>query len=1302
MPPPPKALAQRPAVTTVLALAAPVTTKDRPLLPPVSNAAMSALLRKPGPPPPVPAPGRIPPSGQDLVGNGAVAAAQHAEPAPAEAAPAATVRPGPQADPKFATLNKDVQRKKRAVAASHPPPKAEAGAAQGAARPPKDDVEARGKTVNADKMNESKPKEFDKAAFIRAVEQAIADKAPKNLDQAEKFADSGKPAEIKAEVQGRVGEGKADSASEIATTTAAPPDTSAVEPKKVVPLAADRPPGAPATPDPANAVPDTLPPSATDLSAGPAEINQQMAGADVTETQLKKSNEPTFTHALAEKKVAEQDSAAAPSRMRAHEAQELQTSTARAKRLGATSMAAMAARRVNTGQKVAAGKTGAKSRDEEKRVQVTAILQGVFDTMKADVEAILSGLDKKVDDQFTSGEKKARDEFTAEHKHKIEEYKDQRYGPWWNPAGKGRWLRDLFKGLPPEVNAIYDDARKTYVTKLKKVITDVADTIGNELNRAKSRIGQGRNELQAAVKQLPADLQAIGKNAAAEFTDKFAELTQIVDDKGTELVDTLATKYTAALKSVDDEIAEEKENNKGLIDKAKDLINGVIQLIRELEKLIETVLAKAREAGRLIMRDPIGFLKNLISAVGDGLRLFMRNIRTHLLQGVMSWLLGKATEAGLQLPDKFDVRGVVTMLAGLLGLTPQAIWARITRKLPPQVAAVAEEVTATAVPLVAEVRKRGVGAMWDDLKTRVGDLRQTLLDKVIAYVTPEIVWAGISWILSMLNPATAFVRAVKLIIDIVRFIVTQARQIIDFVNAVLDAIIAIARGGTGGVPGMIERALAKAIPILLGFLAALLGLGGIAGKVKKIIQAITKPVGDAIDWVIDKVVGLLKAGWTKLRLKLGPKKPKPEKHASDDHRTKDTHKPTDDDLEAKEKQLDAGMAAALAVVNRFSGHTVGERLIKPLLTVVKIKHRMTSLTVVDDNGKWAVVGVVNPSKQKSSNANSASQAGIAGLRKAHQVAVDIIKNRLKRSWNNNTVKKKLAADAQLRAKFQQEHDRLNRALTGKTEDAYQALISGSDTTASIQKMFQMYRSHVDSAQNLIDHLLDLTKTPEQLADEEVKTREDIRKTLDNSRRILNEAAVVAVLALATYSDLKSRLDSRERVLQQVIGTMDTKTLTELRAHAATAQKFLRDVNEAKNLTKIGDTIDPFITTIRDICLNTTKEGKEDANEGDGSSEAAAKKEAETGKPIKGRAHGPKCKTEARGLRKAVAALQQLGSLTTDAGVLERITDAISKADDRAKKLDTGATAWDNRVRDFPHIWTPEGVSKVQPPFGRGI
>ena len=58
---------------------------------------------------------------------------------------------------------------------------------------------------------------------------------------------------------------------------------------------------------------------------------------------------------------------------------------------------------------------------------------------------------------------------------------------------------------------------------------------------------------------------------------------------------------------------------------------------------------------------------------------------------------------------------------------------------------------------------------------------------------------------------------------------------------------------------MVENALAKAIPVAIGFLASLLGLGDISGTIKKTIEKAQAPVNKAIDWVINMAVKGVKA-----------------------------------------------------------------------------------------------------------------------------------------------------------------------------------------------------------------------------------------------------------------------------------------------------------------------------------------------------------------------------------------------------------------------------------------------------------
>ncbi|MGY5068499.1 hypothetical protein [Streptomyces griseus] len=786
---------------------------------------------------------------QRLAGNGAVSrlvAQRYTAP----------VKPPPAQSPRFRNVKTDVAAKKTRLAA-HAPAATESKASQDAAVAPPDDKEAQGKAANAEKMNAAKPGEFDKAAFIAAVDKAIDAQAPKNLDEADKFSKSGKADQVKAEVDGKVTDGKESSAKDIDTATKAPPDTSAAKDKDVTPLTPDQAPGNPGAPSATDAVPEKQPAAVTDFSEGPAENDKAMADAEVTEEQLAKGNEPEFNEALSAKKTSEADAAKAPAKGKAAEDQQLSSAKQNAAASGAQAMSALTATRATAGKQVDGGKNDTKSKDEKKRAEVTAKLRHVYDGTKKDVEDTLSGLDKKVDSAFTAGEKSARDAFTADHKSRMKKYKDKRYS---GLMGKGRWVKDKFAGLPKEADALYQESRKLYVAKMRTVISSVADIIGVELGKAKARIAKGRTELKAEVDKLPADLRQFGEEAAKDFAGKFDDLEATVNEKSEQLVQDLAQKYTAALNKIDEEIKKLQEANRGLIDKAKDAIVGAIKTINELKNLLLGILAKAASAIMKIIKDPIGFLGNLVKAVGAGLNLFITNIADHLKTGVVSWLLGTAVKAGLDLPQKFDLKGIIQLIGSMLGLTWDNIRTRVTRKGVPDEAMSAVE---TSVPVAKNLAAEGPAGAVKEIQAEAGDLKATILGKLTTYLIPTVLIAGITWIISLLNPASAFVRAVKGIIDIVTFIVTQGAQIVDFVNAVLDAVIAIANGGQAGVPKLIEAALATSVPLLIGFLAALLGIGGLANKVKSVFQSVSRPVTRAIDKIVDFIAKKGKALWAK-------------------------------------------------------------------------------------------------------------------------------------------------------------------------------------------------------------------------------------------------------------------------------------------------------------------------------------------------------------------------------------------------------------------------------------------------------
>ena len=369
----------------------------------------------------------------------------------AVACPPAPVAPQPVApaeDPWFTKVTGEVNdvagKEKR-----HTPVKTEVADAQGAAAGPPNEAAAQAGAAQVDKMGAAKPGTFDKAAFIAAVGKAIDAAAPKNPDEADKFKESGKSAQVKEQVSGLVTKGKDDSAQDIKGATAAAPDTSGVQPKPVTPMTPQQP-GPPPPPVPGDqAMPGPRGPEQTNLGAGPCAVNSKMADAKVTEQQLANSNEPQFDQAVDSKKKMEEHAAQAPAQVQAVEAQQLGQAQAGAAGSVTAGLAAMHSGRAGALGGVGAHKDQAKSADEAKRAEVSKHIEDVFTKTKTDVGKLLDGLDQKVNETFDKGEKTARDSFDNSVGKDMAEWKDKRYS---GITGAAQWVADKFSGLPPEVN----------------------------------------------------------------------------------------------------------------------------------------------------------------------------------------------------------------------------------------------------------------------------------------------------------------------------------------------------------------------------------------------------------------------------------------------------------------------------------------------------------------------------------------------------------------------------------------------------------------------------------------------------------------------------------------------------------------------------------------------------------------------------------------------------------------------------------------------------------------------------------
>jgi hypothetical protein len=171
----------------------------------------------------------------------------------------------------------------------------------------------------------------------------------------------------------------------------------------------------------------------------------------------------------------------------------------------------------------------------------------------------------------------------------------------------------------------------------------------------------------------------------------------------------------------------------------------------------------------------------------------------------------------------------------------------------------------SAFQLVKDLATRGPIALWERVESMLSNLKEMIFPQVTQLVLTEIIKAAVVKLVSMLNPAGALIQAVLAIYRVVKFFLNWWETIKELVRAILDTITSVALGQIDKAANFIEKVMAKGMKLVIAFLARVFGLGGIAAKVKKLIDKIGAPVRKAIGKVIDWIVGKAKKLFGKVK-----------------------------------------------------------------------------------------------------------------------------------------------------------------------------------------------------------------------------------------------------------------------------------------------------------------------------------------------------------------------------------------------------------------------------------------------------
>lgn len=282
--------------------------------------------------------------------------------------------------------------------------------------------------------------------------------------------------------------------------------------------------------------------------------------------------------------------------------------------------------------------------------------------------------------------------------------------------------------------------------------------------------------------------------------------------------------------------------------------------------LINNIIAKAMQAFDLIKRDPIGFLKNLLRAIKEGFMQFFENILTHLFNGLKEWFLGEVQAAGIPIPTDFTVMGIIKWLLAVLDITMEKIWKKLEERIgKPKVDKIkkmidtAERVAnaaGEAYAFMQDVQQRGfMAVMIDKVKEQLSNVWEMVLDAVKSFVMDQIIKKVTAKLLSMLDPTgiMAVVNSAIALYKAIQSFIKYLRKMLEIVNSFVEGTLQIAQGATKKAADFLEGALARGIPIVIGFLANQVGLN-LSERLKDALELVREKVDKALTWVIDKLV----------------------------------------------------------------------------------------------------------------------------------------------------------------------------------------------------------------------------------------------------------------------------------------------------------------------------------------------------------------------------------------------------------------------------------------------------------------
>ncbi|MGH2666758.1 hypothetical protein [Flavobacterium sp.] len=717
--------------------------------------------------------------------------------------------------------------------------------------------------------------------------------------------------------------------------------------------------------------PKKRPAEETDLTTETKVLDDDYKQNNLSQDKLQNSNEPKFIQADQQKQDSQAKAQELTDQTRKNEAKTI--SNTQAKGIKAINGAYGGMLLNNSTIKGGSfDKQKEKSAEENKiRSDVSRDLDAMYNFTNGQVLSFFKEIDTYIADVFGASMTKYLDKFSATVAELLED----------NTGILDVGIKVISGDEVLSEVQIFDQAKRDFIVDMREPINSLVNKVGSCLNSAINAIKDGKKEVDKYWKNQTDETKKIAEDILKDTETKFEELESSVESKEAEVIEAVTEKFSAALDEMDERFEKAKIENMSWLDRAIAAVKAVINTIIELKNAIKSLAQKAAKYAEAIIDDPITFFGNLADGVGQGFTNFKNNIDKHLIKGVLEWLTGSMAGSEITLPKELNLEGITSLVLQILGITMKKIKDLVIDVIGKERFEFIEKgVDATLAAgnkilnIFQILKEKGLAGLWEFIQEEFSNLKEMLIENVKTFVVETITMKALEYLLSLLIPGAGFIRAAQLLIKFVITLFQKAAQIIKIIDGILDTFGDILNKNLGAVIDKVENVFSGFLSLAISFLAAVLGLDGIVGKVQKFIQQKIRP---KIDQILKNIANKIKKVVEKIGLtKLIDKSMKAVEKGKawvDDKKKK---------VKEKGKELGDKVLTFLGLKKKFSlggeSHTLlfedkkGEPVFYVHSTPSKYKDFIKSVTFKD---KYTRGKTVSDKYGKATPAETAKEAG---------------------------------------------------------------------------------------------------------------------------------------------------------------------------------------------------------------------------------------------------------------------------------------------------------------------------------------